>query len=100
MNKFATEEQLALRTEAKNRNTDPATLVGFLKSKDEILLMGLGGNRNAPIEVLTKLAAHKEKGVRWAVARNASTPKELLQVLATDSDYFVASDAKKALTVR
>jgi hypothetical protein len=97
---FASEKTIELRTQAKDRNASAETLKGFLKSKDAILLMGLGANPSAPVEVLAKLAAHKDGGVRWAVARNASAPTALLETLTTDEHTFTATYARKALANR
>ena len=97
---FASEKKMELRAQAKDRNTSVETLKGFLKSKDEILLAGLGTNPSAPVEVLTKLGAHNYFGARLAVARNASTPTILLETLAADEHFMVSAEAQKALANR
>ncbi|MBM4386058.1 MAG: hypothetical protein FJ091_22185, partial [Deltaproteobacteria bacterium] len=56
---------------------------------DEALRQGLARNASTPAEVLGRLAQDKDKDVRAAVAGNASTPAEALGRLAQDEAEFV-----------
>ena len=46
--------------------------------------MDVARDTSTPVELLTLLAGDNEGGVRWVVANNPSTPVELLTLLADD----------------
>lgn len=85
---FADDDVLDLREKAKSSSNE-AEIRELAKSKDKILVIGLGTNTNAPADLLTKLAGHKSWGVRRAVAKNPSTPKAVRESLRNDPEKMV-----------
>lgn len=85
---FADDDVLDLREKARSSSNE-AEIRELAKSKDKILVIGLGTNTNVPADLLTKLAGHKDWGVRRAVAKNPSTPKAVRESLRSDPEKMV-----------
>ena len=56
----------------------------------------IGRNPNTPIEVLIRLAKHKDKWTRGAVAENPMVPQDLLEKLLNDLKILCATGKNKA----
>ena len=62
----------------------------YLNSNNDIL-WGLARNPSTPIEILSKLAKNEDVQIRRGVAENPSTPIDSLEILARDGEHFVRS---------
>lgn len=87
-------EECRMTVEESGLDTDGHEVRAFAGRTDEGIRAGLAGNPASPYEALRVLAMDKatEDGrprVRQGVARNASTPQDLLDRLALDSDPSV-----------
>jgi pentose-5-phosphate-3-epimerase len=78
---------------------NPATLAEDLtdianrKTAGPYLLSDVGGNPSAPVELLEKLAKHKDSLVRLGVASNPSAPKNLSKNILED---FLTSESENS----
>jgi hypothetical protein len=64
------------------------------------VLLGIGGNKSAPPEVLTVVARSNNVDARASVAGNPSTPVEVINVLAVDRNKLVRAGVGRNSVVK
>jgi hypothetical protein len=91
--RLATDDEITVRKwVAWNKRTPPALLVR-LAGDWKYVVYEVARNASTPSELLARLAKDEDREVRCSVARNAGTPSELLAHLAKDEDREVRCGA-------
>jgi hypothetical protein len=84
---------------ATNPSTPGDVLEKFFND-EKIVRDGLSGNPNTPVKLLKIFVNDNDKMVRMRLAENRAAPRDILDLLSTDSDLDVAKAAQANIGIK